>query len=84
MIGYYRQSKLVHTDIINVALSYKHILYIEVTYTNCLANNLNIFINKIPVFSSGALFIHLSINKKLYYNNSLSLNKSIDLISISL
>ena len=72
------------TDVINIILNYKHILYIEVTYINYFINNLNIFINKTPVFSSSILFTHLSINKKPYYNNSLSLNKSINLISISL
>jgi len=70
--------------IISVALSYKRILYIEVAHTNCLASSLNIFIGKTPVFSSGALFTYLAVNRKLYYNNSLSLNKSINLTSISL
>jgi len=65
-------------------LSYKYTLYIEVAYINCLANSLNIFIDKTPVPSSGALFTHLSINKKLYYNSNLSLNKSINLTSIGL
>jgi len=74
----------VQTDVINVALNYKHILYIKVAYTNCFTNNLNTFINKTPVPNSGALFTYPSINKRLYYNNSLSLNKSIDLTSISL
>jgi len=57
---------------------------IEVTYTNYLTSSLNIFIDKTLVPSSCALFTYLSIDRKLYYNNSLSLNKSIDLISISL
>jgi len=74
----------VQTDIINITLSYKHTLYIEVTYTNYFANSLNTFADKTSVLSSGTLFIYLFINKKLYYNNSLSLNKSIDLTSISL
>jgi len=56
----------------------------EVAYTNYFTSNLNTFINKTPVPSSGALFTYLFINKKLYYNNSLSLNKSIDLINIGL
>ena len=56
----------------------------EVAYTNCLASNLNIYISKTPVPDSGALFTHLSIGKKLYYNSGLSLNESIDLISIGL
>ena len=72
------------TDAINIALSYKHILYTEVAYTNYLTSSLNIFINKTSVPSSSTLFTYLFINKKPYYNNSLSLNKSINLTSISL
>jgi hypothetical protein len=74
----------VHTNIINAALSYKHIPRTEVAYTNYLASSLNIFIGKTLVPSSSALFTYLSINRKPYYNSSLSLNKSIDLTSISL
>ena len=51
----------------------------EVAYTSYLANSLNIFIGKTLVPSSGIPFTYPFINKKLYYNNSLSLNKSIDL-----
>jgi hypothetical protein len=74
----------VYTNIINAALSYKRILYTEVAYTNCLTNSLNIFVDKtlVPIF--GALFTYPSIDKKLYYNSGLSLNKSIDLTSTSL
>ena len=72
------------TDAINIALSYKYTLYTEVAYTNYLINNLNTFINKTPVPNFSALFVRPSINKKLYYNSSLSLNKSIYLTSISL
>ena len=72
------------TNIINVALSYKYILYIEVAHTNCFISSLNTFTNKTPVPGFGALFTYPSINKKLYYNSSLSLNKSINLTSISL
>jgi len=72
------------TDVINVALSYKHILYTEVAYTNYFISSLNIFTNKTLVFSFSALFTHPSINKKLYYNSSLSLNKSINLTNIGL
>ena len=72
------------TDIINIALSYKYILYIEVAHTNYLISSLNIFINKTPVPSSGTLFTYPFINKKPYYNNGLSLNESIDLTSIGL
>jgi len=68
----------------NIALSYKYTLYTEVAYTNCLAGSLNIFIDKTLVPSSGALFTCPSINRKLYYNSGLFLNKSIDLTSISL
>jgi len=74
----------VQTNVINIALSYKYILYTEVAYTNCFISSLNIFINKTLVLSSSALFIYLFINKKLYYNSSLFLNKSIDLTNISL
>jgi len=56
----------------------------EVAYTNYLTSSLNIFIDKTPVPSSGILFAYLSINKKLYYNGGLSLNKSVDLTSTSL
>jgi len=74
----------VQTNAINIALSYKYILYIKVAYTNCLISSLNIFINKTPIPNSGVLFTYLSINKRLYYNSGLFLNKSINLTSISL
>jgi len=74
----------VYTNIINTTLSYKRILYTEVAYTNYLTSSLNIFIDKTLVPSSSALFTYLSIDRKPYYNSSLSLNKSIDLTSISL
>jgi len=74
----------VYTNIINAALSYKRIPRIEVAYTNYLTSSLNIFIDKTPVPSSGALFTYPSIGRKLYYNSSLSLNKSIDLTSTRL
>jgi hypothetical protein len=74
----------VYTNIINTTLSYKRILYIEVAYTNCLTSSLNIYIDMTPVSSFSALFTYLSIDRKLYYNGGLSLNKSIDLTSISL
>ena len=73
-----------YTDIIYIALSYRRTLYIEVVYTNCLASSLNIYIDKTLVPDFGAPFSYLFANKKLYYNSSLSLNKSIDLTSISL
>ena len=56
----------------------------EVAYTNCLTSSLNTFIGKTPVPSSGVLFTHPFINRKLYYNGSLSLNGSIGLTSTSL
>jgi hypothetical protein len=74
----------VYTDATNTALSYKRILYTGVAYTNYLAGSLNIFIDKTPVPSSGVPFAYPFIDRKLYYNGSLSLNKSIDLISTSL
>jgi len=73
-----------HIDTISVTLSYKCILYIEVTYTNYFINSLNIYISKTPVPNFGILFTHLFISKKLYYSSSLSLKKSINLTSISL
>jgi hypothetical protein len=74
----------VYTNIINTTLSYKRILYTEVAYTNCLTGSLNTFADTIPVPSFSALFTHPSIDRKLYYNSSLSLNKSIDLTSTNL
>ena len=73
-----------YTNIINTTLSYKRTLYIEVAYTNYLTSSLNIFIDKTLAPSFSALFTYLSIDKKPYYNSSLSLNKSIDLTSTSL
>jgi len=74
----------VHTSIINTTSSYKRTLYIEVAYTNYLASSLDTFADKTPVPSFGALFTYPSIDRKLYYNGGLSLNKSIDLTSTSL
>jgi len=74
----------VRTNIINTTLSYKRIPRIEVAYTNYLTSSLNIFINKTLVPSFSTLFTYLSIDRKLYYNSGLSLNKSINLTSISL
>jgi len=56
----------------------------EVAYTNYLASSLNIFIGKTLVPSSSVPFTRPSINKKLYYNGNLSLNKSIDPTSTGL
>ena len=73
-----------YTDIIYVALNYRHTLYIEVAYTNCLTGSLNIYVGKTLVFNSSTPSSHPSADGKLYYNSGLFLNKSIDLISISL
>jgi len=67
-----------------IALNYKRTLYTEVARTSCLANSLNIFVGKTLVPSSDILFTHPFIDRKLYYNGSLSLNKSIDPTSTSL
>jgi hypothetical protein len=74
----------VRTNIIYIALSYKRTLRTEVAYTNYLAGSLNTFIGKTPVPSSSILFTYPSIDRKLYYNSGLSLNRSIDPTSISL
>jgi hypothetical protein len=74
----------VYTNVINTTLSYKRIPRIEVAYTNCLTSSLNTFTDKTLVPSFSALFTYLSINRKLYYNSGLSLNKSIDLTSTNL
>ena len=75
---------MVYTNAIYIILNCKCILYIGKAYTNWLASSLNIFIGKTPVSNFSVLFIYLSTNRKLYYNSSLSLNKSINLISIGL
>jgi len=67
-----------------IALNYKRTVYTEVAYTSCLANSLNIFIGKTLVPSSSILFTYLFVDRKLYYNSGLSLNKSIDLTSTGL
>jgi hypothetical protein len=74
----------VHTNIINAALNYKRTPRIEVAYTNCLASSLNTFVDKTLVPGFSALFVYLSIDRKLYYNSGLSLNKSIDLTNTGL
>jgi hypothetical protein len=75
---------LVYTYIISIALSYKRIPRTEVAYTNYLTSSLNIFIDKTLVPSFSTIFTYPSINRKLYYNSSLSLNKTTNLTSISL
>jgi hypothetical protein len=74
----------VRTNIIYIALSYKRTLRTGVAYTNYLASSLNIFIGKTLVPSSSVPFAYPSTDRKLYYNSGLSLNRSIDLTSISL
>ena len=73
-----------YTNTIYIALSYKRTPRTEVTYTNCFASSLNIYVDKtlVPNFSTPSS--HLSADKKPYYNSSLFLNKSIDLTSIGL
>ena len=73
-----------HTYIINISLSYRRIPRTEVAYTSYLTSSLGTFIGRIPVPSSNVPFAYLSMDKKPYYNSSLSLNKSIDLTSINL
>ena len=75
---------MVYTYIINISLSYRRIPRTEVAYTSYLTSSLGTFAGRIPVPSSNVLFTYPSIDKKLYYNSGLSLNKSIDLTSISL
>ena len=72
------------TNIIYITLSYKRTLYTGVAYTSYLAGSLNTSIGKTLVPSSSILFTYPSICRKLYYSGSLSLNRSIDLTSISL
>ena len=67
-----------------VALNCKHTPRTEVAHTNYLTSSLNIFVSKTLVPSSSILFTRPFINRKLYYNSSLSLNKSIDLTSTGL
>jgi hypothetical protein len=74
----------VRTNIIYIALSYKRTPRTGVAHTNYLAGSLDIFIGKTLVPSSSVLFTYLSIDRKPYYNSGLSLNRSIDLTSISL
>ena len=84
MVGCRRQSGLVYTDIIYIALNYRHTLRIKVAYTNYLTGSLNIYIGKTLVFNFSTLSSHPSIDGKPYYNSGLFLNKSINLTSISL
>jgi hypothetical protein len=74
----------VRTNAIYIALSYKRTPRTEVAYTNYLVSSLNISVGKTLVPSSSVLFIYPSIGRKPYYSSGLSLNRSIDLTSISL
>ena len=73
-----------YTNIIYIALNYRHTSRMEVAHTNCFAGSLNTYAGKTPVPNSNTLSGYLSADKELYYNSSLFLNKSIDLTSISL
>ena len=73
-----------HTNTINTALSYKRTPRTEVAYTNYLTGSLNTFADKTPVPGFSAPFTYPSVDRELYYNSSLSLNKSIDLTSTNL
>ena len=75
---------MVYTYITNITLSYRRIPRTEVAYTNYLTSSLNIFVDRTLVPSSNVLFTYPSTDKKPYYSGSLSLNKSINLTSISL
>ena len=71
------------TNTIHITLSCKRTPCIEVAHTNYLISSLNISIGKIPVPSSSVPFAYPSIGGKPYYSSGLSLNRSIDLTSIS-
>ena len=73
-----------YTYAIYIALNCKRTPYTEVAHTSCLTSSLNTFIGKTLVPSSNISFTYLFINRKLYYNSGLSLNKSINLTSTSL
>ena len=73
-----------YINITHIALNYRHTLYIKLAHTNCLTSSSNIYVGKTLVPNFSALFSYPSADKKLYYNSSLFLNKSIDLTSISL
>ena len=73
-----------YTNIIYIVLNYKRTLYIGVAYISYFASSLNISIGKTLVPSFSTLFTYLFTGRKLYYNSSLFLNKSINPTSISL
>ena len=73
-----------YTYIISITLKYKYILYIEVAYTNYLTSSLDIYIGRTLVPNFSALFTHPFIDGRPYYSGGLSLNRSINPISIGL
>ena len=48
---------------------YKHILRIEVAYTNCLTSSSNIYMGKTLVFDFSTLSSYLSTSRKPYYSS---------------
>ena len=56
----------------------------EVAYTNYLTSSLNIFVGKTLVPSSSVPLTYLCMDRNLYYNSSLSLNRSMDPTSTGL
>jgi len=74
----------VYTYTIYITLNYKRTPRTEVARTSCLASNLNTSVGKTLVPNSGVPFAYLFIGRKLYYTNSLSLNRSIGPTNISL
>ena len=67
-----------------VTLNCNLTLRIEVASTSYLTSSLNIFIGKTLIPSSSVPFTYPFINRNLYYNSSLSLNRSINLTNTSL
>ena len=73
-----------YINIIYITLNYKRIPRIKVAYTNYFTSSLNISAGKTLIPNFSVPFTYLSASRKPYYNSGLSLNKSIDLTSISL
>ena len=73
-----------YTYAIHITLNYKRTPHTEVARTSCLTGSLNTFAGKTLVPSSGIPFTRPFIDRKLYYNSGLSLNKSRDLTSTGL
>jgi len=67
-----------------IALNCKRTPRTEVARTSYLTSSLNIFIGKTLVPNFNVLFTYPFIDRKLYYNSGLSLNKSIDPTSTGL